>query len=385
LIIELPPKIDADWVERAFAGCLEDPADSVLIEIKHWEGSSGLAEGRLLQWMLRLEQSGKRTLLSLGQQLPALGDAPRHPLWQTLRDRLGALILAEAAKRILDPGGVDRREEIGAAQRSQLSAQGGDVGSGSEQAVVRLDRIGSPTSLRAFTDAEDDFELIRARIRQFAGGLNLEPIGGEHLEELASFAYEAVENTREHACDDLGGAAIDGLRFLQIRRLSVTRRRGMDQLLTSKGGLQAYLERLSTSAELGDEKVASFVEVTIADSGIGIPARLLGSTDVYSDPLSAETELTLRAMRPDSSSKARSIMGRGQGLFNAMRMAALLRGLVVVRTGRLELIRDTTLAPARGQDGWHINELEYLPGTTISLLLPWWQGAQARLGADQPR
>lgn len=378
MIIKFPARLDAPWLERAFLSCLEGE-DRVQIEIQGWQGSQGLAEGRLLQWLLRLRQDGKRVEVSLGRELPAVDDDPGHRLWRSLRDSLGALILTEVAESLIDAEGEDRRPEAAAVQLAALSSRGGEVGTGADRAAVRLDRIGSPRSLRPFTDPENDFVHIRDRIKRFANDLNLEPIGPEQLEQLTSFAHETVENTRDHACHDLDRRSIDGMRFLQVRRLAITRRRRMEQLVTSKSHLQAYLERLATSAELGDEGVANFVEVTVADSGIGIPARLLGSTDVYADPLSAETELTLRAMRPDSSSKPTSVMGSGQGLFNAMEMAALLRGLVVVRTGRLELIRDTTLEAARGQDGWHIEERGFVPGTAVSLLLPWWPGAQAQL------
>jgi hypothetical protein len=72
-------------------------------------------------------------------------------------------------------------------------------------------------------------------------------------------------------------------------------------------------------------------------------------------------------------------MGRGQGLDTAVKMAHLLHGLVAIRTGRLELIRDTTL-PASDKGGWQVAEGPYLPGTTVSLLLPWWKDAQSRIG-----
>jgi len=377
VVVDFPSKVDAPWLETVIARSVSESGDSAVLCLREWEEMHALGEGRLLQWMRHLKQSGKRVVLDLAVHLPTIEDDPRHRLWPVFRDQLGAVILVDAADEILDGEGRDRRSEVDAVQMAKLASKGGEVGFGRERTLLRLDRLGAPPAFRVFTDEEDDCAHLGNRVDQLVKALGLKSIGDE-LGRLTSFTHELVANTREHACDDLDGVAIDGIRFAQIRRLSITRQRGMEQLVTSESHLQAYLERLANSDDL--EEDADFVEVTVADSGVGIPARLRGSMDIYQGPLSEETEATLEAMLANTTSLPPSVMGRGQGLDTAMRMADLLHGLVVVRTGRLELIQDTTL-PAPEQDGWHIEERPHLPGTATSLLLPWWPGAQTRLKA----
>lgn len=384
MVIEFPSKLDAAWLESAIAASAESDG-AVVLDLRRWTDTHALGEGRLLQWMRDLARRGKPVVLNLSRELPTVEEDPRHPLWPVFRNRLGAMVMVEAAGEVLDPDGNDRRPEVSAVQMAELASKGGEVGFGRERALLRFDRLGAPRSFRAFTDPEDSFAQLEGRIGQLVRALNLKPIGEEQLAQLTSFVHETVDNTREHARDDLEGNPIDGMRFTQIRRLSVTRQQGIERLATAGSHLSAYLERLSSSADLDGEGMADFVEATVADSGVGIPARLLGSLDVYGDPLPAEVELTLRAMRAGTSSKPSAVMGSGLGLDIGLRMAQLLRGLVVLRTGRLELIRDTTLEPVAGQEGWHINELPYLPGTAISLVLPWWRGAQTQLQAAAAR
>lgn len=379
MTIDFPSKVDAPWLEAVIARSAGEAGDSVVLRVRDWEEVHALGEGRLLQWMRHLKQGGKRVVLDLAVRLPAIEDDPRHRLWPIFRDRLGAMILVDAADEVLDGEGRDRRSEVEVVQTAKLASEGGEVGFGRERALLRLDRLGAPPGFRVFTDAEDDFAHLGNRVEQLVKALWLKPMG-DQLGQLTSFVYELVANTRDHARDDLGGVSIDGIRFAQIRRLSVSRQRGMEQLMTSESRPQAYLERLASSDELEEGVATEFVEVTVADSGVGIPARLRQSMDVYRGPLSKESEVTLEATLVGTSSQPPSVIGSGQGLDTALRMADLLHGLVVVRTGRLELIRDTT-QPAPEQDGWHIEERPHLPGTAISLLLPWWAGAQTQLEA----
>ncbi len=378
MIIDFPPKVDAQWLEDALARADPGAGEPVVLRVRNRVDIHMLGEGRLLQWMRHFKQGGRRIVLELEQRLPSIEDDPRHVMWPMFRERLGGLILVDAASEVRDSSGRDRRAEIEEVQASELRSMGGEVGYGRERALVRLDRLGAPPSFRAFTSQDDAFSCVEDRVEQLAvKALKLEPEGDE-LDHLTTYIHELIENTREHAVDDLDGNPAEGMRFAQIRHLSVNRQRGTEQLATSEGRPRAYLDRLAHGDDMVATTKAWFVEVTVADSGVGIPARLRGSMDVYRGALSLETEATLEAMLPDKSSKPASRIGSGQGLDEARQMAANLHGLVVVRTGRLELTHDTT-QPAPENNGWQIVERPHLPGTAISLLLPWWRGGQTRI------
>lgn len=368
--LDVPHEIDSAWVESAVERT-KGERDLKLALTRLGEADL-LGEGRLLQWLALAKRESKPISLRLDQDLPLVEDEPRHSAWISARDSLATLILIEHAERILDRKGKDRREELADVAWGNLQAKGGHVGFGRERSIVSIDRPEAPKSFHPFHEKSEQFTQVRIALRELGALLQLHGIGESGLEAATTFAGEVIENTREHAREDLSGSPIQGMRFVQLRRHQITRQRGMAQLPIREGRLRDYLNRVSEADELGNENVAQFAELTVADSGVGIPARLLDSEDVYSGPLAAETELTLRAMRPDESSKPKSVPGRGQGLRNALDAAAELHGIVVVRTGRLSLTRDTTEPAPRGQDGWHIDEAPLIRGTAISMLLPWW-------------
>ncbi len=377
MLIEFPPKLDAGWLEGAIVESAG--ADAVVtLGMRRLKDIDGLGEGRLLQWMQELKRRQVRVVLDLGQSLPSIVDEPRHPLWPIFQNRLGAMLLVDAADEVHDGDGRDRRADLIAVQKSVLVSTGGEPGFGRERTLLRLDRVGAPPAFRPFSSPENDFKKIETRVDQLIRkGLHLEPLGVRGLQQLTSFVHELVANTRMHGRDDLAGVPIAGVRFAQIRRLTFSRQPGMERLSMGGSMPEQYLARLSNSAEWGSSKSATFVEVTVADSGVGIPARLRGSLGVYTGSIEEETEATLEAMSPEGSSRSSSEPGSGLGLDTAKKMAHQLGGLVVVRTGRLELSRDASLAAEAEPEAvdWRIDPRPYLPGTAISLFLPWWPGA----------
>jgi len=372
-----PPSVDAEWVEQTLQ---EGEGEDLQLHVGEWQGCQLFGEARLLQWLATVTWSGHTVDVILKSGLPEIEDDPRHQVWMMLRDTLGATVLIDSARSVTDEDGRDRHQEVVGVQWSRLRAEGGDVGFGRERALVAIDRRGAPAAFSAFREGVGEFDRTEQRLRSLVERLGLENVGSLPLEWLTSFARELIENTREHAITDLAGERFEGLRFLQLRRLSVAKPLQMEGLLPSaEGPVQAFLDRLSQSGDLARGQAAQFVELTVTDVGVGIPARLLDTEDVYSDPLAAELEVTLRAMRPNESSKAATVMGRGQGLHNALEVAELLRGLVVMRTGRHELLYDTTEPAPAGQDGWHIQTRGYARGTGVSVLVPWWPAAQSEL------
>jgi len=379
--IVLPNKIDAAWAERVAAECEAD-ATAVTFEVGTWEGASDIGEGRLLQLVRHLDWRGTRIVLRLREGLPAIEEDPHHDLWKVFREQLSALILVQAADAVLDPQGVDRKGEISAVQTQILSANGGEIGFGRELALVRIDRIGAPRAFLAFDRREENFTRVGGRVTQLTRALNLRHVG---IEKLIPFAHEAVENTLDHGRTDLTGERIEALRFMQIRRREIPRKPRMEGLEVDADRFGSYLRRLSRDEILGDERHAKFVELTVADCGVGISARLVGSTEIYSGPISEEKKKTLAAMQAGTSSKGNDEIGAGQGLSKALEVAQVLRGIFVVRTGRLELTYDASLEGGDDDDGWHVAERGYLPGTTLSLCAPWWEGAQGRVDETAAR
>jgi hypothetical protein len=380
VVIDFPSKVDAAWLDAAIARSLGGQDEMTILRLRGWRDMQIFAEGRLLQWMRLFKENGKGVVVDLGAQLPSVEDNPRHHLWELFREGLGAVILVDAAEEIRDVAGADRRDEIKAVQEGVLRSNGGEVGYGRERTLLRWDDLSALPSFRAFVEEEEAFGHIDGRIDQVVRAIGFEPLGALR-QELTTFAYELVANTRMHACDTLDEVPIEGMRFAQIRRLRINRQRGIEQLPTEEGAAQAYLQRLASNAVVKEGAETQFIELTVADSGVGIPARLRRSMDVYRGPLSEEKDASLEAILTEASSRPRSAMGRGQGLDNALQMAHFLQGFVAIRTGRLELVRDTTRPGGAGKE-WQVSELPYLPGTTVSLLLPWWPGAQGKIGAE---
>lgn len=379
LRIELTNSLEVGQVDELIAGLTE--ASELEVAIGGAHRADLLAEGRLLQATLLAKRNRVPIVLRLRQELPPIEAAPRNALWKAARNDLSTLFLLEASERALDENGIDRREELLELARGNLRVSGGELGFGRERSLVALDQPGAPKPFRAFTEGPEQFRQIQDRLYELAKILGFDDIGEDLLETVTTFASEAIENTHDHATEDLAEAPITGIRFVQLRRHMVTRQRGMTQLPVNEGRLRNYLNRLAGADELGEERVAQFAELTIADSGVGIPAGLLRSEDAYEGPIAAEIELALRAMNPHESSKPTSTPGRGQGLKNALDAATALHGIVVFRAGRLTLTRDTTEDAPRGQEGWHIDESPYVPGTVVSMLLPWWRPGQARIAA----
>jgi hypothetical protein len=375
--IEMPQPFDADRVEAVIQRAEAEP--SLELATGSLEIGDLLGEGRLLQLLATRRRAGLPLVCRLARDLPELSESPGHESWQALRASLTALILVEAASKFLDSRGNDRRVEMLEVIEGSLTSQGGEFGFGKERSIVSLDRPAAPPTFRPFLHEGDHFDRTGRRIGELRAALNLEEIDPRSQEAITTFAGELLENTLDHARYDLQGEPVGGLRFIQLRRHAITKQRGMDRLAVSEGRIRDYLLRLADDDVRGSGDASQFVELTVADCGIGFPARLLGSEEIYEGPIAAEVELALKAMDPGESSKPKSVPGRGQGLRNALDAAAELRGLVVFRAGRLALIRDATVEPPPGQDGWQVDVLPYVSGTAVSLLLPWWRAAQHQI------
>ena len=206
--------------------------------------------------------------------------------------------------------------------------------------------------------------------------------------ELKTFAFEAIENTWDHGRLNFSMRPIRSLRFVRLRRIDIGER-GFDFADVApefEESFAQYLTALRAAGSFptkGNQETARFVEVTIADGGVGVAARMAGSLDVFLRSPEEEARRLLDALLPEGTTKSPSEPGRGQG-FRKMLMACYhLSGMTIVRTGRLKAIK--TYLRQNGSkenpDFGHQSSSAYEPdisetlhpllaGTSISLIFP---------------
>jgi hypothetical protein len=173
---------------------------------------------------------------------------------------------------------------------------------------------------------------------------------------------ELVQNTRDHALAKLDGGAIGGARFLTVRRINAN----THDADWYEGADPAFVHYLR---DLNDDS-ADLVELTVADSGIGVAARLAGRMDVYEGPIEDEKEHLARAFRSGVSSKPKSMSGRGEGFPNVLRAVKALGGMLAIRTGRLLKYKHFASEATHNLPAT-IVERSLVRGTTVSILVPW--------------
>lgn len=366
--VVFPSALDGEWIEKQRERRHSSP---LAIDLKRWHDTLLFGEARLLRWLASLENT--EVELWLGHELPAALD-PNATVTDIVRDRLAMYILSAFSTSILSSRATQLKDQIASIHQTRLRETefSGAIGFGREQALLAIDRVGAP-SYAGFSEHQLDYVKTESRVREMIKALGLSRGPAARVDQVASFAAEAIENTTNHALLSLGPSPtkIDGVRFLQIRRINVDPRTAQICSPSQSGPTFSYLQRFAHLARAGGKSSLRLVEVSVADCGDGIASCLYGDRDIVHGPISAELEVTLRAMRRGQSSKPPTEHGRGQGLPNAIGAARESGGLLSLHTGRLELTLDTTADAPSGQDGWHIAERPLAPGTSFSMIVPW--------------
>jgi hypothetical protein len=196
------------------------------------------------------------------------------------------------------------------------------------------------------------------------------------IHPIRDFVAETLENARKHAVRDLNNQRIKGLAMLAIRRFMF--RDQNDRLPAAGTPLSDYFATLRR--DLGhDLDSVQFVEFSVADSGIGIPAHFGSRLNVYVEDFDQEVSLLRAAFRMSEEERAID----GVGLYKVQEAARDLRGFLSIRTGRVEASRH--FLTDRDRD---LLDLDIRPGarallggTALSLIVPWIQSGD-RLPLD---
>lgn len=382
-----------NWVDKIQSG-----TQSVTLRLGSWDRIGPFADARLQGALCLLHRKNIETRVSVPPLTFAAqrtSDAfatldPSQPVrWFTPTERklagnVAGMVIGQLCK--FDTA----HQNIPALQRKALVKMRYLYGSGSESALI------VPPDPKRTEDPRKSATYREAFFNNRLNGL-LKPLGVKTggdpavyrwFTHFKSFAREAAENTWDHGRLDFANKAIQALRFIRFRRIEIGKT-GFDIANVAPGfedSFERYLNALSAVHDLDEVwglNGGRLAEITIADGGVGIAARMAGSFDIYEGSLESEQMIVKRALLPSGTSKSWISPGSGQGFRKMLRACSRLSGLVIIRTGRLKCSRtyvlpdgsremyDFAKAPPSAFDPeFNSTPLPLLAGTSVSLIFP---------------
>lgn len=355
------------------------------IDIEGLRSTGFGSDARLLGWLARhnLMEGDSRPILNLDRGLTA-GELPA-----SATTTLAYFILGRMSKQTLSHG-----QDLSAhLLRAQKSALLGGTSRRLEASDVRAyfydnQRPGLPVepairprplaqrgTVRWVQKVETPPPSLAQLLAEDLEGLGLtdpvvgsEPPQGEFVRMVRIFVAEAMSNVRIHGTSDIDGTPINGLAFAAIRRFSY--RDHPDAFMAAAGARREYLEKVADLTPGGAARL-TFVEFTIADSGVGIPARYGGTAAIYGKPFREEATMLQRAFSMAEESPDNT--GEGLGLFKIQGATKGLRALLSIRTGRSEATKHFLDDPEASLMSINVasQPRTLLGGTALSLLVPW--------------
>lgn len=297
-----------------------------------------LAAARLLGFLARTRALGRDLVIETGEALPS----------DFFTESVIGVLFVVSGATFSGPGGVDTTESVRHRFLRQSKAGNGVLGKGQDFILPIVDNpdgvlptIGEYPPLRSI----DPSSFPRAVVRLLE---TLFPLHAARLglaDYVARYVYEIWHNTVEHGTTSITGVPFDGIRalLLSYHRLPELNEESVgDQFVTS------FIESVR---DLWESQIQGLLEVSVVDSGVGVPARLSGLPNIYEMGIDTQMHYLQRAVTPAASSKRNS--GAGLGLPKAIRIADKTRGLIVFRTGHLTAFKH------------YLPPLEPWPSTTI--------------------
>ena len=395
---QLPRVLTAPAIENWLAN-LPPRVRKVVVRLGSWRRTGPFADARLQGALCLLHRegvetsavvppitfAGERGEAAFSEPDPLQPASPLTPTESSLATSVAGLTIGQLCN--FD----EEHDHIPELQRQALVSRRYLFGRGDEVALV------APTEVKATG-------FPRRRVSQREAAFNnrlvdlLAPLGvstrGSPLDssywfdELKTFAFEATENTWDHGRLDFNTRPIRSLRFVRLRRIDIGAK-GFNIEDVAPGfeeAFEQYLASLTAARDLPyswSREGGRMVEVTVADGGVGIAARMAGSFEVFDGPLENEAHYLLAALLPGGTTKAAREPGRGQGFRKMLRACANLSGLTIVRTGRLKVSRTYRQLDGTSEkvDFDEASSKAYTPnvapgalpllaGTSISLIFP---------------
>jgi|GEM_PF-972311 len=167
------------------------------------------------------------------------------------------------------------------------------------------------------------------------------------VKDIASFVYEAFQNTHEHAQTDL-----EGNRYLRSSRgvIFSFQSSSLERLSSSDtevGALNEYLKGIQL--QYAHHRDAHFAEVSVFDSGPGLAQSWLSHDGdaikrtlklkprLEGIPIDVEYSAVMECLNKGKTTKGSA--SRGNGLYRIMQVVKRNGGMVRMRTGRLSVMK----------------------------------------------
>jgi hypothetical protein len=357
---QLDRRLTAVAAELLIERFSERPPDRLELDVDILERFELLAESRIAGLLTMARRTGVPIRLLTGQAVNVEARRSKR-LVDLFSETLGGVILAQMANELIDRSGSDRRPQVIRRQAEHAVETGGFFGFGRERAAPIVDLFGGPPTAPMVDDKVGiDFDPL---FRSWVTRTNLPMLSEPLLESLIRFAFETFDNSHRHGSRDLERRTLEGVRFVLLRTINL---RGDDAATVAERVATGPVAEYLTGLTGGLGKREFLVELTVSDCGVGIPATLARTTDVYTGSWEGERDETLGAFEEGRTSRGAS--GVGRGLPKALHSAGKLKGLIVLRTGRTLLHRN--FLPGR-ENGWQAEQLPLMPGTAVSLIFPW--------------
>ena len=397
LMIEwkLPQFLESSAIED-WIGQLPSTTKTVVVRLGSWKHIGPFADARLQGALCLLHRNGVKTIASVppvtltgdrGKAAFAEREALQHarsltPTERRLAGSIAGLSIGQLCTF------EEKHKSIPELQKEALKRRHYLFGWGSELALavpVEEKPTGFPRKAAPIRAS-----IFNNRLRDLLDPFGISPAQASPywFNDLKAFAFEASENTWEHGRLDFKSRPIRSIRFVRVRRIDVGKS-GFDFTKVApdhKDRFGDYLKALSAAKDLASIWTPSggrLVEVTIADGGVGIAAKMAGSFSVFEGSLETEKKHLLDALLPGKTTKNPSEPGRGQGFRKMLQSCFRRSGFMQVRTGRLSFSRTYRNLDGSNESADFNNpdSLSYIPkmhqmehpviaGTSVSLMFP---------------
>ncbi len=347
--------------------------------MSEFTGEKLFSEGRLLGLLGSVREEKVGLTIKLQAELPSFQKCPQHKYWDFFLNSIQGVVLSDVGVQFLDPKKQDRQPEIAKEQASRIFTNRGLVYSGKQVAVPVWDSFHSPPPA-PFLIAGDIHSFYGALSGFIFEHLGLRTAREFSIHKICEFAREAYQNSQLHGSVTLDNEPISALRFISLKRQNVPHGNSSLLQLSSLSDEAEYSQYIALLGEKWRKTVPKYlVHLTVADSGVGIAAKMAraeGVENIYAGSYAEESAILLKAFTKHGTSRPKSEAGVGMGLFKILQATKELDGFLSVRCGRLWMQRHF-LSPSLYRFSTDVfpmdaNEYSLIVGTSVHLVFPWW-------------